>query len=104
MAILHISFNHSTPHGNKLANSLDHLEQGLEGLNDVKSAMALMIDGDGTQEAHFTSYVIDKFGFADAAGAKASWDEINSVLGKLNSDAQQTFVNAAILQVVHKHR
>lgn len=103
MAVQHINFNDQTPHGRMLRRGLTQLEDGLDHLNDLKATMALMIDGDGSQAAHFT-YVTGKFGFGTDANAKAAWDELNSLLAKLNTDAQVTFVNAALLQCFNKFR
>jgi tetrahydromethanopterin S-methyltransferase subunit H len=104
MAITHISFNDQTNHGRQLRAHLNKLEEAVEGLDDLVKTMALMLDGDGTQSAHFTSYIITKFGFPDAATAKACWDELNSVSFKLQTNASVSDVNAAIKQVVNKHR
>jgi hypothetical protein len=65
--------------------------------------MALMLNGDGTNATHFP-YITTKFGFATDADAKAAWDELNSVLFKLTTDASVSSVNAAILQLFNKLR
>ena len=104
MPISHIAFNDQTNHGRLLRASLTNLENGVEGIDDILKTMSLMINGDGTQEAHFTAYVIGKFGFPDAATAKSCWDELNSVNFKLQTDSSVSSVNAAIKQVINKHR
>jgi hypothetical protein len=103
MAVAHIDFNHGSPHGSLLHSGLSGLENALANLNEIKATMQLMIDGDGSQAAHFT-YATDKFGFASDAVAKAAWDELNSVLFKLNTNSSVTDVNAALLQVFNKFR
>lgn len=103
MAVGHISYNTGTQHGAMLRNGLTLLEDGLDRLNDLKATMQLMIDGDGSDALHF-AYMQEKFGFADNASAKAAWDELNSLLAKLNTDAQVSSVNAALLQAFAKFR
>jgi hypothetical protein len=103
MAVTHLTFNDQLPHGRLLRRGLSQLEEGLDNLNDTKASMALMIDGDGTQAAHFT-YLTAKYGFSSDADAKAAWDELNSLLFKLNTNASVTDVAAAIAQVFNKFR
>jgi hypothetical protein len=109
MAVLHIPFNDQIHHGRMLRQGLRHLEEGFVDLNEVRDVMALMIDGDGSQASQFT-YMSTKFGYDGAdqtaknVNAKASWDELNSLLFKLNSNTSQVSVNAALLQVFDKHR
>lgn len=103
MAVTHISYNHGTPHGQMLDNSLRQFEHGLNGLVSLKASMATMIDGDGSNVSHFT-YMADKFGFVDTTAAKAAWDELNSSLFKLTTNSSVSDVNAAILQLQAKLR
>lgn len=102
-AVNHISFNDQLPHGRLLRNALQQQESGLRSLNDTIATIALMIDGDGSQVAHF-SYVAAKFGFASVESAKAAWDELNSLASKLNTNASVSNVNAAMLQAFNKFR
>lgn len=101
MAIGHLEYNRGTRHGNDLDLLLRSLETGLDGLVDLLAILAQMIDGDGSQAAHFT-YVTEKFGFPDDATAKAAWDELNSLASKLTTDGSVSNVNAALLQAFHK--
>lgn len=103
MAVSHISYQQNTQHGAKLAGALVRLEDAFGDLNEIKNTMALMIDGDGSSATHF-AYMQDKFGFVDNAGAKAAYEELASVLSKLNTNSSVTDVNAAILQVFNKFR
>ena len=79
------------------------MEESLDTGNDVLNVMQQMLDGDGSQAAHFT-YFVSKFGFADTAGAKAAWDELNSMMAKLNTDGSVSSVNAAVKQIIAKLR
>jgi hypothetical protein len=103
MAVAHIAYNHGSQHGAILHGALIQFENSFETINNLKETMTLMIDGDGSQAAHFT-YMTDKFGFADDATAKAGYDELASVLFKLNTNSSVSDVNAAILQVLNKFR
>jgi hypothetical protein len=103
MAVAHINFNSGTQHGALLRSGLQRLEDAFHDLNELKSTMALMIDGDGSQAAHFP-YMTQKFSFDNDAGAKAAWEELNSLLFKLNTDASVSSVNAALLQAFNKFR
>src|SRR4051812_2928911 len=103
MAFSHIQFNDQLPHGTKLRRGLSNLEEGLDGLNKIRDTMTLMIDGDGSNSTQFAE-ATTRFGFPDNASAKAAWDELNSLLGKLNSDADQTSVHTAMTQAFSKLR
>lgn len=101
MATTNINFDRTTYHGGSLRRWLENFKTGFTGLNEILSAMPHMIDGDGTDVAHF-SEVVTRYGFINTAHAKAFWDELNSVMAKLNSDTSQTNVNAAIEQLMDK--
>jgi len=103
MAVSHIAFDRNTTYGRMLASALSRLEEGIEALNDVFSVLNQMKDGDGSQAAHF-AYATPLFGFGTDANAKAAYDEINSALSKINTDAQVSSVNAALLQIFAKMR
>ena len=103
MAFTKINFNASLPHGALLRSALNNFESGRNGLNAVIACTQLMIDGDGSQAAHFTE-VMSRYGFTDTATAKAAWEELNSLAAKLNTDAQVTSVLAAINQALAKFR
>lgn len=103
MAVSHIPYNKGTIHGSILSGGLNRLETALDELNEIKGTMALMIDGDGSSASHF-AYMQEKFGFLDNAAAKAAWDELNSLLFKLNTNASVSDVNAALLQAFNKFR
>jgi len=94
---LHISFDDQLPHGRQLRSALSKIEDGAEGIKDTLASMSLMLDGDGSQAAHFP-VVTAKFGFDSDAKAKEGYDEINSL--KLALDG----VLAAITQAANKLR
>lgn len=101
MATTHISFNASSRYGSMLRNVLNHLEAALDVGNDLLAIVPHMIDGDGSAPAHF-DLVTSSFGFNANADAKAFWDELQSLFGKLNTDSSVSSVNAAIKQAIAK--
>lgn len=103
MAVTHILYNKGTQYGALLKAGLQGMEIAFDGLNNLKATMALMIDGDGSQDSHFT-YLANQFGFDTPALAKAGWEELNSLLFKLNTNDSVSDVNAALLQVFNKFR
>jgi len=103
MAVPHISYNHNTEHSRLLSSGLSQLEDALDSLNEIKGTMALMIDGDGSSPTHFV-YMREKFGFLDTDVSKSAWDELNSLLFKLNTNQAVTDVSAALAQAFNKFR
>jgi hypothetical protein len=103
MASTNLHFDDQSHHGRLLRSALHMLEGGHEALNDAVASMNHMKDGDGSQAAHFAE-VTSRFGFVTDAKAKAGYDELNSVLFKLNTDSSVTDMNAALLQAFAKFR
>ena len=103
MATTNFYIDTSKPHGAQLRSHLNALERGFDGLNDVLANIPHMIDGDGSDSAHF-SEVTTRYGFVDNDRSKAAWEELQSVMAKLNTDASVSSVNAAILQAFAKFR
>ena len=103
MAQDNIFFNQSTQYGSLLRLALKNHEDGFIALNNVLSVMGHMITGSGTSDTEFAE-VTTRFGFDDNADAKAAWDELNSYLAKVNTDASVSNVNAAMLQLFSKMR
>lgn len=100
MAVTYVYFDDQKPHGRLLRRALNHTEEGVEGLVDIFATMARMLDGDGSDAAHFNE-VVTRFGFASNAAAKSAYDELNSlVTGKLDSDASTSNVKSAIAQAL----
>ena len=103
MATSNIYFDDQTQYGRLLRRGLNYLEDGKDILNDVLASMVHMIDGDGSVDTHFTE-VTARYGFPSNAIAKDCWDELNSVMAKLNTDTSVTSVDAAMSQVFAKMR
>ena len=103
MAFSKIHYEAGLPHGALLRKALVGLETGLDDLLDTVACMAMMIDGDGSDAAHFGE-VKSRYAFFDNATAKAAWDELNSLKFKLSTNASVTDVNAALIQAFNKFR
>lgn len=103
MASNFIYFNDTTTHGRLLRRCLQSMEQGDDLLNDVRSAMIQMRDGDGSSAAHYTE-VATFFGFQSDAKAKAAFDEIDSAYSKTSGDGAVSSVRAARDQLFNKLR
>lgn len=101
MAVGHVGYNIHLPHGQLLKKSVDDFANGLDTLNELFLTIGQMRDGDGSQASHF-DYAVEKFGFDDNVAAKACFDELGSVLAKLNTDASTSSVASAISQFIAK--
>lgn len=103
MAFSHIHFNDQIQYGRQLRRAIQLQEEGDKLLTDVISMMTLMIDGDGSDAAHF-SEVTKRFGFNDNDKAKAAWDELNSAHSKTKDNRSVDNVRAARDQLFNKLR
>ncbi len=111
MTIAHIYFSAQTEYGKNLRSALTSVEDGTARLVQVRDTMTFMIDGDGSSSTQFTE-VVARFGFsvtggdaaANAVAAKAAWDEMNSYIGKITTDASVSSVDAARKQLMNKLR
>lgn len=102
MAVTHISFaQNDGGAGTRLRAMLDKIKAGRQALIDELAIMATMVNGDGTQSSHFP-VVTAAYGFGTDANAKAAWDELQSLAGKLTTDGSVSSVNAAQLQAFAK--
>ena len=103
MAVSHVTFNDQLQHGRLMRRGLQLLEEGIETLNDLKAFLDQAKDGDGSQAAHFT-YATAKMGTTSDSQTKALYDELASLLFKLNTDSSVTDVHAAMIQAFAKFR
>ena len=102
MAATNIPFDRSNQFGQEIKALLNAYRKVNQDGPLILSAMAHMIDGDGTSDTHFTEMVT--LGIYDnTTDAKASYDELQSVNAKLTTDASVTSVDAALKQVCAKH-
>lgn len=103
MAVTHYAFNPSTQSGARLRAALNQLETGRDALTRERDTMALDVDGDTSDATNYTA-VKNRYGFESNADAKSAFDEINSSLGKINTDGSVTFVQTALNQLFSKLR
>ncbi len=107
MSVTHLGYDENTEYGRKLSRFISLLQEALNSGNSILGIMNRMKDGDGSQAVHF-DYLVSRFGFegVDTAAkqtvAKATFDELNSLMFKLNTDSSVSDVNAAIKQIGEK--
>ena len=102
MAATNIPFDRSNQHGQELKACLNGIRKAVTDLPILLGIFTHMVDGDGTDVSHFTELVTLGV-YENTADAKASWDELQSVNAKLQTDGSVMSVNAAMLQVCEKH-
>ena|SRR5690349_14273228 len=106
MAVTHIGFNANarTAARDRLRTLLANLENGLQQLINETGAMGTMVGpGDGSADVDYAT-VASQYGIESNASARAAFNELLSVLGKLNTDASVSNVHAALLQAFNKFR
>jgi hypothetical protein len=102
MAATHIPFDRSNQFGQELKALLNAYRKVVTDGPIIIAALQAMIDGNGTDVSHFTEMVTVGI-FDNTADAKASFDELSSVNGKLTTNNSVSSVEAALLQVCSKH-
>lgn len=108
MAANHIKFDDTTNLGRNLKRGLQMLLEAKQLLTDVLAVEVQMIDNGGAAVTDFDlmtaegGYAAGDYATADHA-AQASYNELASVLAKLNTDGSVTNVDAAIKQIAAKH-
>ncbi len=103
MAFTHIQIGNASTHGPQLRAMLSNLEAGQQQLFDIVATIITMMEGDGSSSAHFSEVMV-RYGVVDLATAKAMYEELQSLKGKLDNDGSVTFVNAAMNQAFNKFR
>lgn len=93
----HYQFDDQLSHGRQLRRCLDQMEESHTSLDDLIAVMQQMLNGDGSQDAHFDE-IATAFGFATTAKAHAAWSELLSLQGKFNTDASVSSVKSALAQ------
>lgn len=78
MAATHISFDDQSSHGRQLRRCLSLIDEGFRNTEDLLATLGTMIDGDGTDAAHF-AIMKTKCGFPDTATAKIAWEALLGV-------------------------
>lgn len=99
----HIYFNESSQYGRKLRSMLNLMEQADLAQVQVRSTMIQMLDGDGSQDAHYTT-IMNRFGFESVKDARAAFAEMDSAFSKTADNRQVSDVRAARDQLMAKLR
>ena len=108
MASNHIQYDKSKDIARNLDRGLSMLLEAKELLTNVLAAQVQMIDNGGATTDDFDQlatqggYVAGDYATANAA-AQASYNELASLLAKLNTDGSVSNVDAAIKQICAKH-
>lgn len=102
MAATNIDFDRSNQFGQEIKAYLNALRKVNQDGPNILEAIVHMVDGDGSQAAHFAE-LVSKGIYPTNEDAQASYNEIASVNAKLTSDTSQTNVDAAIKQICAKH-
>lgn len=108
MAANYIELDRTTEIGRKLSRYGTMLREAVDGLAQTRDAILQMRDGDGTDPAHYdvaaaeAGYVANDYATANDA-AKASFDELDSLLSKVNTDNPVSAVRSALDQFCAKH-
>jgi hypothetical protein len=94
MAFNHIHFDDTTQYGRLLRQMIRTNEAADDQLADVMSLMQSMLDGDGSQDAHYTELTV-RFAFPSNAIAHAAFNELASAYAKTSGNGAVTNVRAA---------
>ena len=103
MADNHYVFDITLAAGWRLQRAFTDLENAINRLKAEKDTMIQMLDGDGSNVTHYNAHVT-AYGFSDTTNAKAAQAELESVVGKLDTDASVSSVKAAINQALARFR
>jgi hypothetical protein len=103
-----ILFDPQTEPMRKVVRGLNLVQEGKQVLIGALAIIEQYRDGDGSQAIHYdllaNAGTFASGDYADAnTAAKASYDEVSSVLFKLNTNSSVTDVSAAITQACAKH-
>jgi hypothetical protein len=99
----YIGFNSNTEYGHKLRVLLNQLEESDEDFSKILGTMAQMLEGDGSQDSHFST-IATNFGFPSETTARAAWNELQSAYSKTSGNGSVSSVRAARDQLFNKMR
>lgn len=94
MAFNHIHFDDSTQYGRLLRQMVRTNENADDQMSDIVSLFQSMIDGDGSQDAHYTEVTV-RFGFPSNTVAHAAFNELASAYAKTSGNGAVTNSRAA---------
>jgi hypothetical protein len=94
MAFPHIHFDEQSQYGRLLRTMLRTNEAADDQFTDIMSLVQSMLDGDGSQDAHYTEVTI-RFAFPSNALAHAAFNELASAYAKTSGNGAVTNTRAA---------
>lgn len=94
MAFNHIHFDDTSQYGRILRAALRTNESADNQLADVVALFESMLDGDGSDDTHYTEVTI-RFAFPTNALAHAAFNELSSAYSKTSGNGSVTNVRAA---------
>lgn len=93
----HLPYDKTSAYGQLIQGVMSPLTAAVQRLIDLVATMDTM-----KETGQVGEYMRSKFGFPDVATTQAAYDELNSLLSKVSTDAQVDHVYAAITQAFHK--
>lgn len=91
----HYLYNPSgSTHGKFLQRVITANDDGDHWFKELMAMLIQMLDGDGSQDAHFAT-ITTRFGFADTTVAHAAYNELSSAYSKTSGDGNVSSVRAA---------
>lgn len=108
MAAAFIIYDKNTDDGRDVRRGMEMIQEGIAILKNRQSIRIQQRDGDGSSAAHYDllasqgSFQAGDYADANTA-AKASFDEMDSMLFKLTTNGSVDNVDAAIKQCAAKH-
>lgn len=89
----------TSTHGKFLQRVVSSVSDDDRWFKDLMAMMAQMLDGDGSQDAHYAT-IVTRFGFPDTTTAHAAYNELQSCYSKISGDSSVSSVRAARDQFV----
>lgn len=87
-------YGNGSTHGHFLKEVIDQNRDADRHFAELMAMMTQMLDGDGSQDAHFTT-IQSRFGFDNVAEARAAFNELNAAFSKTSGNDAVASVRAA---------
>ncbi len=84
----------SSTHGKFLERTVSFSNTADRYFLELMNMLASMLDGDGTQDAHYAT-IVTRFGFPDTTTAHAAYNELSSAYAKTSGNGSVTNSRAA---------
>jgi hypothetical protein len=90
----YVNYTVTSTHGKYLQRALVTSEDGDRYLKQVRDTMVQMLEGDGTQDAHYST-IQARFGFDTVVTAHAAYLQIDTAYQKTSGDGNVSSVRSA---------